>query len=286
MAPSNAICPTTLALQLWQQPLPNPTDLFYQIVARYSRHVVANIFFGHIHEDHQFMIYYANKWNHAKHRQCPLHSVDWTVRDPTDKPEWRVSHVRSRYRRLQHLWSLYILLQRLSLQRFEPDWPNILPRVLNLGVGLWRWVVSVLQGEFCSVYSRVRTNADTDSALRECFALSLVRIEVLRDIPIRHCVHWGGEKGSNDPWRAVHKRADNQYLRRKRKPKHNRLTIRISDTPVYSHRVNVLLPYPLCILEVNPVRPCQDVFDDLPKLRHLESGRLLSRCMEIVCFRV
>ncbi len=34
-------------------------DLFYQIVARYSPHVIANVFFGHTHED-QFMIYYAN----------------------------------------------------------------------------------------------------------------------------------------------------------------------------------------------------------------------------------
>jgi len=40
-------------------PLPNPTDLFYQIVDRYSPHVIAGIFFGHTHED-QFMIYYAN----------------------------------------------------------------------------------------------------------------------------------------------------------------------------------------------------------------------------------
>ena len=40
-------------------PVPNPTDLFYQIVDRYSPHVIANVFFGHTHEDH-FMIYYAN----------------------------------------------------------------------------------------------------------------------------------------------------------------------------------------------------------------------------------
>lgn len=37
-------------------PIPNPTDLFYQIVDRYSPHVIANIFFGHTHED-EFMIY-------------------------------------------------------------------------------------------------------------------------------------------------------------------------------------------------------------------------------------
>lgn len=40
-------------------PLPNPTNLFYQIVDRYSPHVIANVFFGHTHED-QFMIYFAN----------------------------------------------------------------------------------------------------------------------------------------------------------------------------------------------------------------------------------
>lgn len=40
-------------------PMPNPTNLFYQIVDRYSPHVIANVFFGHTHED-QFMVYYAN----------------------------------------------------------------------------------------------------------------------------------------------------------------------------------------------------------------------------------
>ncbi|KAG4434700.1 hypothetical protein IFR05_009810 [Cadophora sp. M221] len=40
-------------------PLPNPTNLFYQIVDRYSPHVIANVFWGHTHED-QAIIYYAN----------------------------------------------------------------------------------------------------------------------------------------------------------------------------------------------------------------------------------
>ncbi|EJD54425.1 sphingomyelin phosphodiesterase [Auricularia subglabra TFB-10046 SS5] len=40
-------------------PLENPTNLFYQIVDRFSPHVIANIFFGHTHED-QFSIFYAN----------------------------------------------------------------------------------------------------------------------------------------------------------------------------------------------------------------------------------
>ncbi|KAL6304766.1 Metallo-dependent phosphatase [Sparassis latifolia] len=39
--------------------LMNPTNLFYQIVDRYSPHVIAAIFFGHTHED-QFEIFYAN----------------------------------------------------------------------------------------------------------------------------------------------------------------------------------------------------------------------------------
>jgi hypothetical protein len=39
-------------------PVPNPTDYFYQIVERYSD-TIASIHFGHTHED-QFMIYYAN----------------------------------------------------------------------------------------------------------------------------------------------------------------------------------------------------------------------------------
>ncbi|KAH8112141.1 Metallo-dependent phosphatase-like protein [Phellopilus nigrolimitatus] len=40
-------------------PLENPSNLFYQIVDRFSPHVIANIFWGHTHED-QLSIYYAN----------------------------------------------------------------------------------------------------------------------------------------------------------------------------------------------------------------------------------
>ncbi len=41
------------------QAFPQPTELFYQIVDRYSPHVIAGIFFGHTHED-EIMIYYAH----------------------------------------------------------------------------------------------------------------------------------------------------------------------------------------------------------------------------------
>lgn len=40
-------------------PLPNPTDLFYQIIDRFSPHVIAGVFFGHTHED-ELMVFYAN----------------------------------------------------------------------------------------------------------------------------------------------------------------------------------------------------------------------------------
>lgn len=39
--------------------LPNPSNLFYQIVERYSPHVISGIFFGHTHED-QFTVFYGN----------------------------------------------------------------------------------------------------------------------------------------------------------------------------------------------------------------------------------
>jgi hypothetical protein len=41
-------------------PLPNPTNLFYQIVERYSPHVIANVMFGHTHEDQNFIFYSNN----------------------------------------------------------------------------------------------------------------------------------------------------------------------------------------------------------------------------------
>ena len=40
-------------------PLANPTNLFYQIVDRYSPHVIANVMFGHTHED-ELSIFYSN----------------------------------------------------------------------------------------------------------------------------------------------------------------------------------------------------------------------------------
>ncbi|KAK7962496.1 uncharacterized protein PG986_003321 [Apiospora aurea] len=41
-------------------PMPNGSDLLYQIIERYSPHVVANVFFGHTHEDQAFVYYAQN----------------------------------------------------------------------------------------------------------------------------------------------------------------------------------------------------------------------------------
>ncbi|KAK0727952.1 Metallo-dependent phosphatase-like protein [Lasiosphaeria miniovina] len=40
-------------------PMPGGSDMLYQIVDRYSPHVIANVFFGHTHEDQAF-VYYKN----------------------------------------------------------------------------------------------------------------------------------------------------------------------------------------------------------------------------------
>ncbi|KAK0719621.1 Metallo-dependent phosphatase-like protein [Lasiosphaeris hirsuta] len=40
-------------------PMPGGSDMLYQIISRYSPHVIASVFFGHTHED-QNLIYYTN----------------------------------------------------------------------------------------------------------------------------------------------------------------------------------------------------------------------------------
>ncbi|KAH8111897.1 Metallo-dependent phosphatase-like protein [Phellopilus nigrolimitatus] len=57
-------------------PLENPTNLFYQIVDRFSPHVIANIFFGHTHED-QLSIFYAN--NGTNMSAATAQAVSWIV---------------------------------------------------------------------------------------------------------------------------------------------------------------------------------------------------------------
>lgn len=45
--------------------MPNGADLFYQIVERYSPHVIASVFFGHTHEDQAFVYYTNNGTNQS-----------------------------------------------------------------------------------------------------------------------------------------------------------------------------------------------------------------------------
>jgi hypothetical protein len=72
-------------------PLPNPSDLFYQIIDRFSPHVISAVFFGHTHEvamlcamiarrnaniqQDQFMIYYAN--NGTSQTAANAQTVGW-----------------------------------------------------------------------------------------------------------------------------------------------------------------------------------------------------------------
>jgi len=48
--------------------MPNSIDYFYQIIERYSPHVIRNTFWGHSHEDQQ-MIYYANNGTNRNNSQ-------------------------------------------------------------------------------------------------------------------------------------------------------------------------------------------------------------------------
>ncbi|KIM88956.1 hypothetical protein PILCRDRAFT_813955 [Piloderma croceum F 1598] len=57
-------------------PMLNPTNLFYQIVDRFSPHVIANIFFGHTHED-QVSIFYSNNGTNMSAETAQ--TMSWTA---------------------------------------------------------------------------------------------------------------------------------------------------------------------------------------------------------------
>ncbi|KAJ8462161.1 hypothetical protein ONZ51_g11074 [Trametes cubensis] len=76
-------------------PLQNPTNLFYQIVDRFSPHVIKAIFFGHTHED-QLMIYYAN--NGTTMNAQTAQAAGWVNRsfvDALDEPQFWLPRLRS-----------------------------------------------------------------------------------------------------------------------------------------------------------------------------------------------
>ncbi|KAF7373118.1 Sphingomyelin phosphodiesterase [Mycena sanguinolenta] len=67
----------------WGDGIENPTDLFYQIVDRFSPHVIANIFWGHSHMDH-FQIYYSNNGTNMSAETAQAVSwVNWAVNYPS-----------------------------------------------------------------------------------------------------------------------------------------------------------------------------------------------------------
>ncbi|KAK8016193.1 hypothetical protein PG993_014382 [Apiospora rasikravindrae] len=55
-------------------PMPNGSDLLYQIIERYSPHVVANVFFGHTHEDQAF-VYYAHNGTNGRTAETAIASA-------------------------------------------------------------------------------------------------------------------------------------------------------------------------------------------------------------------
>jgi hypothetical protein len=65
-------------------------DLFYQIVDRYSPHVIAGVFFGHTHEDQNF-IYYSNNGT----SQDTAHAVNVGWMGPSVTP---LTNLNSGYR--------------------------------------------------------------------------------------------------------------------------------------------------------------------------------------------
>ena len=54
--------------------LPNPSNLFYQIIERYSPHVIVGAFWGHTHED-QNMIYYTSQSGVVSRRARSINHV-------------------------------------------------------------------------------------------------------------------------------------------------------------------------------------------------------------------
>jgi len=62
-------------------PLPNPTALFYSIIARFSPATIAGVFFGHTHED-QEMIYYDFAASSRKNGSTLRNTTDINLNSP------------------------------------------------------------------------------------------------------------------------------------------------------------------------------------------------------------
>jgi hypothetical protein len=98
-------------------PMPNPTDLFYQIIDRYSPHVIANVFFGHTHEDFAY-VFYANNGTDQSAKNAlntawvgpsitPLTNVNSAFRSyEVDTGDWNVYEAYTFYSNVEEFPSL------------------------------------------------------------------------------------------------------------------------------------------------------------------------------------
>ncbi|KAH0149118.1 sphingomyelin phosphodiesteras-like protein, partial [Aureobasidium melanogenum] len=98
-------------------PMPNPTDLFYQIIDRYSPHVIANVFFGHTHEDFAYVWYANNGTNQSSGNALttawvgpsitPLTNVNSAFRSySVDTGDWNVYEAYTFYSDVESFSSL------------------------------------------------------------------------------------------------------------------------------------------------------------------------------------
>ena len=125
--------------------MPNPTDLFYQIIERYSPHVIRNIFFGHTHEVSGFSRWlittdsslglYLCLLRQQRHKHIRADRIGSRQRRtfyyPTDQSQQRLPHVRSRHWLLGYLRVLHILRRRRLLSQPHVRGPNIRNRILH-----------------------------------------------------------------------------------------------------------------------------------------------------------
>ena len=140
-------------------PLPNPTNLFYQIIERYSPHVIANVMFGHSHEDQNFIFYANNGTNPtASTALTPawmgpsvtplnnlnsgfrLYAVDTTTFDITDA--WTYIANVSSFQALPGAGGPTYMLEYSTREAYPiPNWPASAP----LNATYWHHVTEAMQ---------------------------------------------------------------------------------------------------------------------------------------------
>lgn len=95
----------------------NPTNLFYQIVDRFSPHVIANIFWGHTHED-QLSIFYANNGTNMSAETAQ--TVSWT--GPSVTP---LTNLNSGFRVYEVDSATFEVIEAYTWKSYVNDYPAL-----------------------------------------------------------------------------------------------------------------------------------------------------------------